>query len=335
MIKKILYLLLLYISFFYSSVFSQNNVSQSTMAFLKIDPDARSAGLGGASVTMDNDVNALFHNPAGIAKIIGGVIAINHVQWLADINHYSLAGVLGKSGFGSFGLSLILMDNGDMARTVPDLSSQRGFRVEEPFNVNQLAVGFGYGRQLTDKFSIGGNIKYVYQDLGPADIVEQSVTKIDTLRNIKNRAGIFALDFGTIYYTGFKDLRVCMSFRNFSTSVKYSYESFQLPLVLRIGVAMDVLSLLSAQDNQSLQLHLEASNPNDFSERINVGSEYSYHNFFFLRAGFRFNRDEGRFCAGFGFSPIAFNINMQLDYAYTDFGEVFQPVHRISVAFLL
>ena len=31
---------------------------------------------------------------------------------------------------------------------------------------NAYAVGLGYARALSDKFSVGGNVKYVRQDLG-------------------------------------------------------------------------------------------------------------------------------------------------------------------------
>ena len=207
--------------------------------------------------------------------------------------------------------------------------------MEENFTVNQYAFGLGYGRQLTDKFSVGGQIKYIFQDLGPANIIDQTVSTLDTLYNTDNKQGTLAFDIGTIYYIGFKDLRIGMSFSNFGPSVQYSYESFSLPQVFKIGIAMDVFSVVPELDGQSLQVYMNASNPIDYSERINLGGEFSYQNLVFIRFGYRFNQAEGNFSAGFGLSPSAFNMNLNIDYAYTDYGSVFGAVHRFSVGFQL
>ncbi len=311
-----------------------DRLGQATMTFLRIDPVARSVGIGEASTCMDDDINAIFHNPSGIAKVHGGAISFSHTQWLADMKQYAVVTGFGDPVWGTFVGSLIYMDNGDIPRTVPD-ASQLGFHVEETFTVTQFAVGLGYGRQLTDKFSIGGQVKYIYQDLGPANIINQTVNSIDTLMNTENKEGTFAMDFGTMYYIGFKDLRIAMSFSNFGTSIQYSYESFSLPQVFKIGIAMDLFSLYSALEGQSLQFYFNASNPNDYSERINIGGEYSYQNLIFVRLGYRYNFDEGNFSAGFGLSPSAFNMNLKIDYAYADYGAVFGAVHRFSVGFQL
>jgi hypothetical protein len=311
-----------------------DRLGQSTMTFLKIDPNARSVGIGEASTCMDNDVNAIFHNPSGIAKVNGGVASFSYVQWLADMKQYAFVIGYGNPIWGTIVGNFIYMDNGDIPRTVPD-ASDLGFHLEETFTVNQFAAGIGYGRQLTNKFSVGGQIKYIYQDLGPANIINQTVNSIDTLINTQSKEDIFAMDFGTMYYIGFKDLRIAMSFRNFGPFVQYSYESFSLPQVFKIGIAMDIFSLTSALNGQSLQVYLDTSNPNDYSERINLGGEYNYQNLLFLRMGYRFNFDEGNFSAGFGLSPSAFNMNLKLEYAYSDYGSVFGAVHRFTIGFQL
>ena len=311
-----------------------DRLGQATMTFLMIDPVARSVGIGEASTCMDNDINAIFHNPSGVAKVHGGVASFSYTQWLADMKQYAIVTGYGDQMWGTFVGSFIFMDNGEIPRTIPDASSL-GFHVEETFTVNQFAAGIGYGRQLTDKFSVGGQIKYIYQDLGPANIIDQTVNSIDTLINTQSKEGIFAMDFGTMYYIGFKDLRIAMSFSNFGTSVQYSYESFSLPQVFKIGIAMDVFSLYKTMEDQSLQVFLNSSNPNDYSERINLGGEYNYRDLIFIRMGYRFNYDEGNLSFGFGLSPSAFNMNLKLDYAYSDYGQVFGIVHRFSLYFQL
>ena len=308
-------------------------VGQSTMTFLSIDPVARSVGMGSASTSMDNDVNALFHNPAGIARLSGGAISINNTQWLADTKQYSIAVGYGFTNIGSFGASVILMDNGEIPRTIPDASRQ-GFHQEGTFGVTQFALGVGYARQISERFAIGGHVKYVYQDLGPTDITRLVGTQqYDTLRNVENDCGVVAIDFGTIYYTGFKDLRIAMSFRNFSTKVRYAYDDFQLPVVLRVGMAMNVLAALADVEGHSLQMGVEVVHPNDYSDRVFLGGEYSFQDFFHLRGGYQLNVDEGAFSAGFGLAQKALDMNFKLDYSYTHYGEAFGAVHRLSAGF--
>jgi hypothetical protein len=306
---------------------------QSTMTFLSIDPVARSAGMGGASTSMDGDVNALFHNPAGMARMVGGAISLNNTQWLADTKQYSVAAGYAFEGVGTFGLSMMMMDNGDIPRTIPD-GSRQGFHQDGTFRVTQLALGLGYARQITDKFSIGGHVKYAYQDLGPTDITWQvGSQQYDTLRNVKNDRGVVAIDFGTVYYPGFKDFRVAMTFRNFSTKVRYAYDDSQLPVVLRMGVAMNVLGMVPGAEGHSLQVSVEVAHPNDYSDRVYFGGEYSFQDLFHVRGGYQLNVDEGELSAGLGISQSVMDINLKLDYAYTRYGEAFGAVHRLSVGF--
>jgi hypothetical protein len=325
----------------YTKADEPKRIAQATMSFLNIDVGARAIGMGGAFVSMDKDASALFWNPAGIAKIKGGALSLNHTQWLADTKQYAIAATLGPETLGipllgTFGVSFMLMDNGELERTEPvDLSvDPKGYIVGETFNVNQFAVGIAYGHEISDKFSVGGQIKYAYQDLGSADVLIQTVEKADTLQDEKNQEGTIALDFGTIYYTGFKDLRLAMSFRNFASSVKYAYESYELPLTFKVGLAMNVLSLMGPEDGiHSLEVAVDAVRPRDYTERIHLGAEYWFKDLFAIRAGYKFNYDEGGFSAGLGLNPSISGLNFKFDYAYTSFGEIFGSVQRISFGF--
>jgi hypothetical protein len=53
-----------------------------------------------------------------------------------------------------------------------------------------------------------------------------------------------------------------------------------------------------------------------------------------LRAGYRYNRDEGDVTLGAGIHfPENDWLNLRLDYAYMPFGEIFGDVHRVSIGF--
>ncbi len=312
-----------------------NRSAQATMTFLNIDPVARSVGMGSAATCLDGNTGALFHNLAGLAAVSGVALSVHHTDWLVETKQYAFGLVYGTKNWGTFGSSLIVMDNGDIPRTIPDASSQ-GYHYDGTFSVIQLAVGVAYARRITDQFSVGGQLKYVLQDLGPTDIMSQTgVSNYDTLHDVQNRASRVALDFGTMYYPGFKDFRLGISLRNFATSVKYAYNDYELPLVVQVGIAMNLLSLFSTPENQSLQACVEAVHPNDYSDRVHVGLEYGFRQFCFLRAGYRFNYDEGGFSAGLGLSSDILKSMVDFDYAYSYYGRVFGAVHRLSLGFKL
>lgn len=311
-----------------------NKLAQSTMAFLNIDIGARAIGMGGAFTCVDNDISALFWNPAGAARVKGGAISLNHTSWIADMKQYAIAMGYGTKYRGTFGFNLIMMDNGSIERTIPDPTQPRGFYIDGTYTVQQWAAGITYGRQITDKFSIGGQTKYVFQDLSDVKI---AITADDTVgKVVENEAGAIAFDFGTLYYFGYKDLRIGMSIRNFSRPVEYSYESYNLPVIFRIGVAMDVLSLIPGlADAHKLQLCAETVHPYDHGERVQIGGEYLFMDLLALRGGYRTNTDVGALSAGFGLTPAAFGgINLMLDYAFTSSGDAFGSIHRFSFGFV-
>ncbi|UCE07161.1 MAG: PorV/PorQ family protein [bacterium] len=302
------------------------------MAFLNIDVGARAVGMGGTFTCVDNDVSALFWNPAGISKIKGGVVKLNHTQWIADMKQYALAAAYGTKNIGTFGFTFIMMDNGSIERTIPDPLQSRGFSVEGTYNVGQWVAGLAYGRQITNKFSIGGQVKYAFQDLG--DVVVAETAEDSVGHKVNNQKGTLAFDFGTLYYFGFKDLRIGMSIRNFSRPVKYSYESFNLPITFKVGLAMNMLSLIPAMTDHQIQIGIETVHPYDHKEKIQIGGEYQFKNLLAIRLGYRSNTDTGALSTGFGLTPAAFGgINLMVDYAYSDADDAFGAIHRFSFGF--
>jgi long-subunit fatty acid transport protein len=313
----------------------QKPVGQATMTFLEIDVGARAVGMGGSFNCVDDDASALFWNPAGISRLRGMRLSLNHTKWLADMDQYAVAATIGNAGLGTFGFSVMLMDNGDFHRTRPvpaDLTTNpEGYILEGTYNVNQYVAGIAYSRQITDRFAFGAQLKYVYQDLGTADVmVQRSIEETDIIEDKKNEAGALAFDFGTIFYPGLKDLRIAMSFRHFSHRVKYAYESYDLPLTFTLGIAGDLLSMLGYEgSNHVLIAALDAVHPRDYTERIHLGLEYKYANTLFLRGGYKFNYDEEGFTMGVGMKVK----RIGFDFAYTPFADVFGPVQRLSICF--
>jgi hypothetical protein len=184
-----------------------------------------------------------------------------------------------------------------------------------------MAIGLGYGRALSEKFVVGGQVKFVTQYLGESMIPGEGMKK--------NLADAFAFDFGTIYQTGFESLTFGMSVRNFSEEIKYEEEGFQLPLTFKIGISVNAFDFaMPDMEDQQLLVLVDAVHPRSHAEYLNMGLEYSYLNSFAVRLGYISDQDETDITYGLGLNQFGFGI----DYAYTPFG-VFDDLHRFTLRF--
>lgn len=308
-----------------------NKIGSAGLKFLEIDTNARSAAMGSASNSIMNDVSAVFLNPAGLAYVSKFGFSSSYINWIADIKQYAIAAAINLDNLGlgwlggTLAASLLYTDNGDLIRT-EFLSGLDDFvQQEEPYTIAQWAVGIAYAKRVTDRFSFGGHIKYVVQDLGSVEIFRD--LEDDTL-SVGNKVSPIVLDFGTIYNTGFHDLMISMSFRNFSQELIYVRDKFELPITMRIGAAINVPGLDT--DAHSLTVAIDVLLPRDFDERINLGFEYWFLQSFAIRGGYKFNYDEEGFNAGIGIKRRG----LKIDYAYTSFG-LFESVQRFSFGFQL
>ena len=119
----------------------------------------------------------------------------------------------------------------------------------------------------------------------------------------------YALDIGTLFRTEFNGMMIGMSISNFGTSMKLEgkdvfvnydeapqfggsneripaykkTDEFPLPLLFRVGIAMDLLK----NSRNQLTIAADAAHPNDNTEYINLGLEYSFRNKVALRFGYK------------------------------------------------
>ena len=310
----------------------QDKLAQTGLKFLSVSVDPRSAGLGDAVTAIEGGSEMLFHNPAGMARQEGAIsLSVGQMSWIADIE-YNAASVSFKPAggrLGVIGFSLVSVSFGEIEETIR-FDNEQGFLDVGRFEPSAWSVGVGYSRELTDRFSVGGIVKYVSQDLGNSIIQTQGEN--DYTRS-DNTAGVAAFDFGVLYKTGFRSMNFAVTARNFSREIEYEEESFQLPLTLRIGLSMDLLDLRRAgPGSHTLLMSVDAENPRDFSEQMNAGLEYAFQNRVMLRAGYTFPTDEQGLTAGLGVSQPLGSLRFGADYSYTEFG-VFSGVHRLALRF--
>lgn len=318
----------------------QQKLAHTGMKFLNVSLDARSSAFGDAVTSIElNNSSAMFYNPASMARFEGiADITLGSTQFIADINYYNAAVAFAPEDgdYGVFGFSFVSVDYGDFLGTVR-ANNDQGFLDVGTFSPTAISIGFGYANALSEKFSVGANIKYVRQSLGESVVggvvVDPATLNYASGTTEENKLDVLAFDFGVLYKTGFESLNLGMSVRNFAREIKYKKESFQIPLIFQIGASFNFSDLLEVDKNEhSFLLTVDANHPRDFPEQILIGVEYTFMNLLSFRGGYSAPNDERNFSAGVGLKKDIGGLNLGVDYSYTPFG-IFNDVHRLSLNF--
>lgn len=339
--KKYLLLIALNVAIFTFSISAQtfkSDVSKrgtTAAPFLTIGQGARSIGMGSAFVGVTSDVSSIYWNPSGLTKAEGVQIMFDHTLWIADIKYNFLAASYNLGDLGTIGVSFLSSNIGEMKVTTVEQPNGTG----ETFSANDMAISLAYAIQLTDRFAIGFNPKFIYQSIW------------------KMSATAFALDLGVQYVTPFDDAVLAMSISNFGTKMQLLGNSnlvlydpdpygtgnngkipayletnaWSLPLNFRVGISYKPIKI----DEHSVLVAVDAAHPSDDYESVNLGAEYSYNDFIFIRGGYKslFLQDsEESFTAGFGLKKqLLNNVSLSIDYAYQNFGR-FSDIQKFTLS---
>jgi hypothetical protein len=299
-------------------------VGSTAAPFLNIAIGSRAIAMGGAFVATANDLTALYWNPAGVSRIGSHGVQFSHTRWFADITYNWVGGEVSLQDYGSVGLSLLYLDYGKMEVTT--LREQDG--TGEFFSAHDLALGVTYAYNMTDRFSLGLNLKYITQQIW------------------NSSAEAFAVDVGTLFYSDIYGIRLGAAISNFGTKMQLDgkdlfvlhdidpgnsgnndqiltqlrTDAYPLPLMFRVGVAKD----FSIGETDRLTFGIDAQHPNDNAEALNVGGEYVFRNVVSLRGGYKSllteNSEEG-LTLGLGLRhEFSQSFIVSFDYAYQDFG---------------
>jgi hypothetical protein len=319
--------------------FAQENekLAQTGFQFLSVVSDARAAAMGEAMTSLQIGSSALFFNPAGMSGMTNFIdLAASNNRWIADITHYtfSLAVCPARGDYGVLGFSAQSVDYGEFYGTRVNNAAPTGYDDTGIFKLSALALGVGYAKRLTDQFSVGGQVRWVHQDLGesyvPVNIrPDTSGVRYADTSVASSKLSPLVFDFGTQFRTGIKSLVFGMSVRNFSREVKYVDEGFQAPLVFNLGISMNLMDLIGGEpEHQSLYVSIDATHYRDHPEQVKAGLDYRFMDVLSLRGGYVSSNDEGGLSLGAGVSKFGFSF----DYAYTPFG-VFGKIHRVTARF--
>ena len=286
--------------------------------FLEIGAGPRGVGMGEAMVASAEGIESIYWNPAGLRTITGPTLLLSYGTWPAEITHQYAAYAM-HPGFipGIIGVSVTALSMDPMllrTATNPD-----GVGVE--FDCGDMAIGVTYARVFTDKFAAGGTLKWVRSSLGDLSVLGEPGLDDFVVETVVG-------DFGTLYNTGFRSLKIGLCIQNMGAEATYIEEPVPVPVTFKFGVSMNIFET----PGQKVQVATEFKHPSDTSEKVNVGAEYSLNEMYFVRAGYKMGYDAETFTAGGGAKLIVGDLGrVGVDYSYSDFGYL-GAVHRMGLS---
>ena len=287
-----------------------------------IAPDARSAGMGDVGVATDPDVNSQYWNPAKYPFCISRAgIALNYTPWLRQlVNDIDLAYVAGYYRIGDYAAVSASLRYFSLGEVMTSL--EENAMTVKPY---EMSVDVGASLMLSEKFSLGVALRWLYSDL-----------RFDYTENA-SPASAFAADLAGYYNNyiniGQRECQLGLGFniQNVGSKIKFYGDdrSQFLPATLRLGaslmvpvdeynrfsVAFDASKLLvptvpkqnDGESTEDYQRRVQeeyndvssisgifksfSDAPNGFSEELqeinwSVGAEYVYHDQFSIRGGY-------------------------------------------------
>jgi hypothetical protein len=250
---------------------------------LLIPVGAENIAVSEANVATVSGVEALWQNPAGIAKYGGGMQFIaSTMSYIADIDITNFGMLLNVGNLGTFGINMKSLDFGDIPITNSDNTEGTG----NFYSPTYLTLGATYARQFSDRVQFGANFKLVTEK-----IMNTSATGL-------------AVDLGVQYKFPDMPLHIGVVLKNLGSRMKFDgtdlemnvdleeaesgsiqerlrvvNESFAIPSVFDISVNYEVipgLMLLGGFKNNSF-----SSNTGSFA------GKYTYNELFWVAAGYQ------------------------------------------------
>ena len=253
---------------------------------LLVPVGARGTALGGSALTSLVGVDALYWNPANVARTSFGVdIMASQMNYIADISVQYGAIVTKLGDLGYLGLSIKSFDVGDITKTTVRNPDGTGATYSPQFST----VGLSYSKMLSDRVSVGVNINYISEKI---DFVEATGLSFDIGVTYSDLASVDGLTFAMVI----KNLGPEMKYDGSGLWVKANVPSatrpdqlykvaaagFELPSTLEIGLGY----ALNINAENALNLTTVFKNNNFWEDEYKLGAEYAFNDMFFLRGGY-------------------------------------------------
>ena len=320
--------------------------------FLAGGVGARALAMGGAYISVADDVYAGFWNPAGLSTLSVMEASYMHAERFSGIVSFDYAGfAMPFSEKSVLGISLIRSGVNDIKNTLDAWDAERNQPKPDPsslittFSAADYAILISYGKKVSDSWSIGATSKIIYRSIG--DFASAWGYSIDLGARFQSdnwKLGATLQDATTMLQSWSVNTDALVNIRDvFGDDLPEGGTELVLP-VLRLGGAhyanlsfgglLVALDADFAFDNYSVN----AISVGSTSIHPRVGAELNYHQIVFLRGGF--NRIQTVKGEGLDLTPsvgAGFMLgSAAVDYGFGDFAGLVSDLgysHRVSVKY--
>jgi len=269
-----------------------------------LGPGGRPAAMGNAYTAVADGVNALYWNPAGLARWPASEVMFMHARWFQDIDYNYLAYVHGNPvGQGHLGGNITFLDYGNI--DVTGINNQTPVTGMGTTDASDLALAVGYGQRWR-MFDWGVNMKYIREKIASKDDYAVALDLGILCNNLPSR-----------------NLALGAMVMNIGTKLNLQSRAAELPLTFKLGGAYQFEQL-------PLTFTADCIIPHDDRVQVAVGGEWRVFEMLALRLGYNSENDAGNgVTAGLGFN---LDDEFDIDYAYVPYGDI-GDAHRLSMAY--
>ncbi len=218
-----------------------------------IAPDARAASMGDLGAATDPDANSQYWNPSKYAFAYSKAgVSISYTPWLRKlVNDIYLANVAGYWKLGSednqaISASLRYFSLGEV---IMNDNSGASINTVNPF---EMSLDLGYSRKLSESFSMGVALRYVYSDLA----FDESSSS-DEMKG----ASAFAADISGYYTTypivGRNECQWSLGWNISNIGTKISYNGGNEPAFLPTNLRLGTMFMFPLADYHNLALSVD------------------------------------------------------------------------------
>lgn len=288
--------------------------SNSVFNFLRNDVSPRAAALAGSFVTITNDPNSLFYNPAALSTLETPMGSIGFFKHLLDINAGYISFAMPYEDAGYFGAGILYTNYGRFDET-DDLGNTLG----NSFSAGDFALTLGYSNTLEENVHVGVNVKFIYSSIA------------------SYKSTGLAGDVGILYAIPESKVTVGASLRNLGTQLKsYMSTKENLPVDFAVGVSVIPRGLPLLLNVNFHKLNEDQDNFGDRFRAFTVGGEFTLSRVLQARVGFDNEKRKdlkigtstglAGFSGGIGITTSGYLV----DYSLSSLGSI-GNLHRISV----
>ncbi len=190
-------------------------MGNEAFAFLRLPNSTRANALGGHTVSLvEPDPSLIFHNPGLLGAEMDGMINLNYLNYISDVNAGSALFTKAHGERGAWGAGVSFFSYGKIQETTPDNI------LLGDFSAKDIAVQGFYARDLNERWRAGLSMKFLYSALADYSSIG------------------LAFDAGLSYYHSDKGFAFGFVLKNIGAQLKPFYDERQkMPWDIQMGIS--------------------------------------------------------------------------------------------------